>query len=687
MKFSAAISRSVGMALALAFLGGAMARGQAVIISHTQTPKKSGAVSGVTLAPEVEAKLKDLLDKAKVKKGEAWDAQMKKEIDDIAHITGLPDAGQKALAEAAKQAVAASMQDWAPKLPDIVRAELARLPKQTAVAMMAEAQDQLDAVLSWSDASSQDVAPDKQDTWTKALQQTLTPAQMEAWTQTQTKHTDDIEKEIANVLKNATDRTRTQQTNAIMAECKSIEDTLKLPPGRASQLENIANAAVNQTVDKTRSQEEKSLLEMDESQRRQLLTSGFYMAPGPDDVPEQTSAWKDGLAHLLTADEQTKLEALKDNRKTRREHVMSKVMVMLLDEKLALTAVEREKLEPIAGRLVKDIPQLYPPNNPGAYYSISPDIFYGATTKASDAELKPILDAIQLKRWHGLVNADASTQDTDDVAVQTGGIKDDEPEDVDKAISNFFYEKTEAERKRELESSSLKAEDAARVAGLNAESAERLEAAAAGATEQSLMTWKWFTEQQIRSQLQGLTPQNVNQRLAGLQDFFFQRRFYGMVNQHQADLWDQTVQAELNEQQFDAWKKETDAREDYRSKAIAAAVLSEFDRQVHLTDEQWDKLNPLVSGVLGDYSQGITQVFSNMNDTPWYLGGPYMLIPLAGVDDDQLKSALTKDQMDLWTGSQEFGNANNLWQVVKQTHMQQQRIHSVRRTTRAVIQD
>jgi len=683
MKFSASFSRSVGMALALAFLGGAVVRGQMVTI-RTVALDKSTAASKVTLSPEVEAKLKELLDKTKVKKGETWDAQMKKEIDEIAQVTTLSDAGQQKLATAAKQAVAASLQSWAPDLPDVVRRQIARLPKDAAVAMITQAQDQLGAVLSWSDVSSQSTAPDQQDVWTKALHQTLSPAQMDAWTQAQTKHKDDIEKQIADILKSGADRTRDQQTNAIMAECKSIEATLKLPADRAALLEDFGKAAVGQTVEKGRAQEEKSLLAMAEDQRRQMLTSGFYMEPGPDDGPTQMPAWKDGLAHLLTADEQTQLQALKDNRKMRREQVMSRVMVMLLDEKLALTAEQRQKLEPIAERLVKDIPQLYPQGNAGEYYSVSTDVFYTATTKTTDAELKPILDAVQLKRWHDLAKMETPVGAR--LAASHDGANDNEPEDVDRAISSFFYEKTEAERKRELETSTLKAEDAARVAGLGAESAERLEAAAAGATERSLMTWKWFTEQQIRSQLQGLTPDNVHQRLDGLQDYFFQRRFLGMSNQTE-NLWDETVQSELTAPQLDAWKKETDARDDYREKAIAAVVLSEFDRQAHLSDDQWNKLNPLVAGILSDYGPGITQVFSNMNNTPWYLGGPYMLIPLVGLDDNALKSVLTNDQINLWTGSQEFANANNLWQVVKQMHTQQQRIHQVRRTVRAVIQD
>ena len=227
MKFSASFSRSVAMALALAFLGESaygQNRGTSVVTvtvstsTATPPPKKDGATSSVTLAPEVEAKLKELLDKTKVKKGEAWDTQMKKEIDDIATATGLSDAGRQTLAAAAKQAIAASMQTWAPDLPEVVRRQLARLPKESAVAMIVQAQDQLGAVLDWSDVSSQSKAPDQQDVWTKALHQTLTPAQFEAWSQSRSKHKDEIEKQIADVLKNGAGRTHDRQTNAMMNE-------------------------------------------------------------------------------------------------------------------------------------------------------------------------------------------------------------------------------------------------------------------------------------------------------------------------------------------------------------------------------------------------------------------------------------------------------------------------------------
>ena len=683
MKSAGPISRSVGMTLTLAFFGGASACGQTTAASaSTTSPQNDHAAPTITLAPEVQKKLDAFLDKMKTGRGDYWQSKLDQEADEITKATGLSDQGHQALQAASKQAVADSMKAWTPKMPDEVLRQLASVPKDQLLAQLDQAmtmlnQAQMEDALRMQFGGDMS-APDQQDSWKTALHQVLTPAQLDAWTQKQSTQKSEAEKQIADILKNGADRTQAEETNEIMAECKGIENALKLPPDRAAKLEALGKSAVDRTVELFRKQEETALLAMGEDQRRPLTRNGFYMGLQPDSQPTALPVWKDGLAQLLTSQEQAQLQAARDSSKTRRQHVMAQVMVMLLDEKLALTEAQRQKLEPIADRLVKDVAQLYPQGAPGNYAFISNDVFYGAATKATDAEMKPILDTVQLKRWHNLSNQDSASDATDATAV--AATTDSQPEAVEKAISSFFYEKTENERKRELEANTLKAEDVARVASLNAASTERLQAAARGATEQSLMTWKWFTEQQIRSQLQGLTPQNVNQRLQSLQDLFFQRQFQ---TSNRMDIWDQTLQTELTTDQQDAWKQETDAREHYRQKAIAAAVLAEFDRQAHLTDEQWNKLDPLVAGVLTDYSEGIAQVFSGMNGMAWYMGGPYVLIPLMGVEDQDLKSILTKDQMDLWTASQQFANATNFWQMIKQMHTPQK----IRRTARTVIVD
>jgi hypothetical protein len=672
MKFAAPILRFVFTLTAGFMFGGSGAHAQngggtaasvnAAPGAHSAIAKKDGASSRAALPPDLEKQLDDILGKVKERKAAYLNGEMKTEVDEIVQQNGLKDEGAHALSAAAKQAVDAALDQWTPQFPDQVRQELAAMPHDQLRQEFTEAEGQLEA-LAQSNIMGDAPAPDEQDVWTKALRQVLAPAQFDDWTQARTKRKTDAEDEVAGLLKNSTDRVRDQLTGQVHAKCRSIEDTLNLPGDRAAKLDDLGKSAVDQSVELVREQEEKYLLSLSEDQRRPLIGSGFFMSPQPGQQPTELSAWSDGLAHLLSADEQARLQAVGEEHKAKRERVMGEVMITLLDEKLALTNAQRQKLAPLANRLVKGIPQLYPPEGPEIFYSAAPQLFYAAAASVGDAELQPILDSAQMKRWHELSQPDTST-DVVSVDADTGTpVIGAGPEDVERVVSNFFYGKSEAERKRALEVSTLKAEDVVRVAGLNAESAERVQAAARGATEQYLATWKWFTEQQVRSQLQDLTPQNVRERLEAVEGFFYQRRF-GFSNQ--PDIWDKTVQTELTTRQQDAWQKESDAREAYHRAAIADLALSELDRRAALSDAQWSTLRPLLVDMLTNYSQGISQIFGGMNGTPWYLNGPYMLIPFAGVDDKDLRSILSKDQMDAWTGSQAYATANNLWQVIKQ---------------------
>ncbi len=678
MKFAPPQLRYMGMALMLAFLARNGALGQGDIgfnqIGHPPGPDPVEAkknTSSVTLAPEVEKKLQDLLDRTKLSKGEYWDDQMKKEIDEIAKVTGMKDEGWQILDAALKPAVKASLDAWSPKMPDEVRRGLAMMPKEQALAMLDQAQDQIGA-MAMVDLSGDMVAPEDQDIWAKALRQALTPGQLDAWTQVQTKRKDDIEKEIGDALKNGADRTRTEEKAQVELECKRIETALNLPKERADKLEALGKTAVEQSVASWRQRMEKSLLALDETQRRPLLANGFYLEAAVSGSALDQPVWQEGLRKIVTADDSVLLKAAGETRKAKRCQVMGKVMIMLLDDKVALTATQREKLEPIADRLVKDVPDLYPQVGPNNYYSVTPDLFYQAAEKAPSSEIRPILDDLQWKHWQELRHS-ASPTFNPNVDLVDKSRDFGKTDDTESIISNFFYDKTQEERQRSLAVNVLKAEDITRVAGLGAESTQRLEVAARGVTEEHLMTWKWFVEQQIRSQLQDLTPDNVKQRLTAMQGFFFQQNF-GMPNPD--TLWDKTVETELTAKQQAAWKTELDARQAYRENAISGLVLAEFDRQNELSDAQWSKLQPIISGVVHDYADGITQIFSGMNGVPWYMGGPYVLIPFAGIDDAQLKTILSEEQFAAWTGSPGHANASNIWQVVKQMHAQRARANS-----------
>ena len=353
-------------------------------------------------------------------------------------------------------------------------------------------------------------------------------------------------------------------------------------------------------------------------QRNQIAKSGnFFIGSEPADLPSQQAAWKEGLAHLLTADETKRLQTVKDERKNKRVEVMGQLMIMLMDEKIAFTATQRQQLQPIANRLVKDVTSLYPDGGAATYFSYSPGLFVAAGAKATDAELKPILDNAQLNHWRQITKPEDVAETPPDAAKSSPG-EHLEPEDVERLISEFLPMKRRRSNETDcFRPTSSRWRTPSAAAGLSSEAATRLQAATRGTTEESLTRWKWFVEQQVRGQLQEVTPQNVRQRLDSIQDYFFQQNFGPHDNG--LSIWGQTVKTALTAKQQEAWQKETDARDAFRAQAIANLLMAEFDRRETLTHDQWSKLQPLVTGVVHDFSPDISRIFSPNNPVPWYL--------------------------------------------------------------------
>jgi hypothetical protein len=656
------------MALVMALAIEIGARGAAAV---TDTSTVDGAASPphVTLPPDVEAKLKAFLDKAKLEKQKIWEGRMRLEIDHVVKVTGLDEDHAKSLDGPAKQAIAECLDPWETRADALFRPSLAQAAAPQIAQILAENPAQI-AQSAWGIDSPQ---PYDQDDWIKAVHQALTPDQAATWDKEETDHQAEVDKQISAAIDRGSDRVIVMQKQDITSACRGIELALNLPKDRADKLEALGNDVAGQAKEKWQKRFHGTLRDMGDDQLRMFSSNpNIFIGIQPDEYPSQLPEWKKNLASFLTSDEAARLKVAHDTRKAKREHVTSQIMLTLLDSKVALTEAQRTHLLPLTDRLAKDGPDLFPDAAAGTYFAIQPQMFYAAAAKATDADLKPVLDDIQLKRWHDLTNPDSAPSNGADG--DTAKADDSfEPEDVEKAISAYLFQKTEDQRKRTLGDNVLKAEDAVRTAKLSGDAACRLEAAAQGATERSLAMWKWTVEQQVRGQLQdNLTPQNIKQRLDGIQDFIFQQNF-GIMRMNQGgqrfDFWDAAMKT-LTQPQQDAWKKETDARDAFHDQAVAALVLAEFDRQYQLTDDQWQKLQPLIAGIVRDISADISQMFSNGNDTPWFLTSQFTLMPFAGLADTDLKSILTKEQLDGWTGSPDFSNASSWWTNIKQIHQQ-----------------
>ena len=353
---------------------------------------------------------------------------------------------------------------------------------------------------------------------------------------------------------------------------------------------------------------------------------------------------------------------------------MGMLLVAEFDEKAAFTTIQRERLQPITTRMVNDVSYLFSEHESDYSIAFSPQAFLTAGAGANEREMKEILDPAQWRHWQEVCgrknpdwdseNGGAPEEETADAGTNPRGIL--EPEDLEGAISDFLYEKTVKERNRMFPAMVLKAEDAGRVAGLSADTIGRLDTAARGAADKTLGDWKSSADQWIRSIVRDATAQNVKQRLRSIESYNMPRD-NNMAPEKEA-IWTGVVKAELSAPQMAAWTKAVNERSAYRDRAIAMAVMTEFDRKIPLTVEQWEKLEPMITGIVNDYSPEISMMFGNPNFAKWYMQPFSIFIPFAALSEKDLKDVLGKEQWDHWTGSPEFANCRNYWTNIQQNH-------------------
>jgi hypothetical protein len=635
--------------------------------------KKEGAKPKVTFPPDVEAKFVKFLAKVKEAKRKLMEQRMQKEIEDIAKATGLNPEGVKALEPSAQQVIDICLADWSDKFEEMFRREI-RQPAEMLRQMLDQILAQVEAYAK-QDTMGGYVAPTDHAEWTAALKRALTPEQAAAWEKLRNQRLQAFQKEVGDYLNRITENAREQYSRSILGTAADIKRSLALSKERGAELDQLAKTAAEKSAADWRKRAEQMFLQMEEAQRSVLLKSRqFFMGIESDERPDQQKVWKEGLARLLSAGELKRLESAREERRLRRMRVMGMLLVAELDEKAAFTAIQRQRLQPIATRMVNDESSLFSETESEYSVAFSQQTLLTVGAKAKDQEMKEILDPIQWRHWEeNCLQKNPDRDSENDGAPEEKNASDGtkpqgiaEPEDLESAVSDFLYEKTVKERNRMFPAMILKAEDAGRVAGLSPDAIRRLETAARGASDQLLATWKSNADQSIRSLLQDASAQNVKQRLKSIEPYNLPRD--NNLAPEKDMIWANAVKAELTAGQTAAWTKAVDERSAYRNRAIALAVMTEFDRRIPLTAEQWEKLEPMIVGTVNDYAPEISMMFGYNYSARWYMQPFSIFIPFAGVPDKDLKDILAKEQWERWTGNPEFANCRVYWTNLQQNH-------------------
>ena len=527
--------------------------------------------------------------------------------------------------------------------------------------------------------------PEEQAIWKEGLGKLLTPEEWVLTASLKVKRVEAEQKELTEILNPQTAKLREQLTGRMLKRVGDLELDLKLTKDRVAQLESVANAAVEQSIEAFVRRVKAFLMRYSLEQRKQILNqAGVPFLSTFAGLPERQAAWINGLVELLSADEIIRMQASERLLQSWRVKMLGKLMVSYMDSRIALSASQRQLLEPIAENLILLDPALVPVDSGNDYDRYTEQRFFTIGAKAPESELMSILGLNQLKWWKG-VKGDGNGQsvaDDDDeeleVADQEGAVEGaagSELEEVETAISSFMEKKAARHRQRALEKTMFKVEDINRSAKVSADTATRLQTMARGVVERELVPWKSELEEIVRSNMQRPNLANVARQLAAIPDHIFSQN-QGRFSEKKASF-DTAIRAELTVPELSAWEQALGERQAYQDAAVCGLLLVELDRLVGLRASQRDGLEPILTAMLKDYAPDIQGMFTQEGGTAWFSVGYLTYIPLVGVPEDKMKAVLTEAQWKQLIDSNQYTQAANYWRNIKTVH--EQRLRSQKR--------
>ena len=700
-------------ALACALLLACAALPEALRAQTAGTPTPGTATPApdplAALPDDLRDKFNHALERATLAQREDSEQKMKAATVALVKAAGLAsDAPLKDLAAAARVARDRSREEWekalrqrmadndreAPELTAVCIEALANLTgaadhkaqsNSRALASIEALADMAGAIAAPGDGPLKYTPPEEQPAWTEAVQRTLTPEQLAAWQASAAQAKKD-DQEIAKYVETQVDHVREGFAATMKNRLDELQTALELPADRAAKIDALGRLAVEQAVKAYRTYVARSVHSMNAENRRRILAAGrINFSSQGNDTPTHQEVWTVGLDRLLSASDRQRLDTVQAERDARRARALGRMLLVILDEKTALTAPQRDRLLGPAQEAVKQVKALFPPSDSQNYYQFSRETFFEAATHVPEEIARTILDPVQWQHWQQACKDSAEGRDTppgrrggrrvpdpDPAEKKEPPLADSaEPEEIERFLSDAFDEKAAEERQRELAVLLLKTEDAVRVAALGEPATARLQTAARGTVEESLVSWKANLAQNVRSQLDNGDLENIRNMLANIPNMQFGVNESVPGGPENRSIWDKTVDRELTAPQRALWQQEVAARTTYKEQATAALVLAEFDRRYQISGTQWEKLQPPLQTVMRDYSQDIRRMFGySPGNTPWYFQSYTMFLPLMGVPEADLKTILGKDRWEHWNSSVEHNNGVNYWQNIQQYHEQ-----------------
>ena len=594
------------------------------------------------LTDEDRKAIDEFAKKVAKEKKKLFEESIKTEVASVAKNAKLERDAEKKLSSLSAKAVEAALPEWEKAFAKWVESILPRSGggAKSLATWSATSYARNTSVTGFS-------MPADTDAWKAALKEVLTPAQLAAHDEAVKAEEKKFQQDFGDYLATCEGQAGDQMAIAIDSELSRIAQFSGIDEDRQKKLKTAGDEAVKQCVKDWRVQMEKQLKAMEPKQREQMTARGGSIGVNLTEKnlqPKERAVWKDAVAALLKDDERQTLEKRYQEVRGRRADALAVLLANDLDRLVGFSAEERQKFLPLASKRLLKLPDYYfvNPEN-GGWYSLDMGQLLQHSQKMDDAELKPFLNAAQVKRFRSATPDQMSrTGYSYREKLDFGEVPKPEEMDegeVERILSRFLHKESKKMKLKMFSTMEAQVDHVARVTKPSPETVGVLTTAAKGAAEEMAQNSIASLSNWLRTTFQSVKPSDMPSRLENLFTPYLDRNSQTPT----PALWTSSVQRLLNEDQRKLWKTEIDAREVWRREGLTGIVLTELEKRLVLSADQRTRIGKKVDEVLKEYEPDFANYFS----FGWHLQGYYTLIPIAMFTDKELEEYFDKKQVPI----------------------------------------
>jgi len=565
----------------------------------------------------------------------SFETSMEKEIERLEKSLQLDQEAVEKLIEGAIKAVDTTMEAW--KGPAAEWFELSAKPRSDGrVSIFTSAPDRLLNRIQVAGL----LLPTEQPSWKEQLDAVLTPEQRATLNEKDAKEQRELDQKIADWADNMENMQR-QQTNRLLSPMTAdIGNILALEPRRMERLRQLAEKALQNAGEQYRDGLVADIKQKSRREQEAAVTrGGFAMAMIH---PKDTDVWKEGLAAFLTEEENLKLAEAAKRRESMLKEASREMVMLMVESQLVLSTEQVELLRPLIDPAAEKVAQMMAQVDLG-YYSVDAPTVGNALKESNLERFKESLNPAQLEALGIFLSGQTSQNNLVAKRMQQASkmpVPTSEAE-RDQMANDFLLSCYEESIKRIMVGYNCEIAEVDRSAKLSESEKEDLALLAKGMVQEASQSIRQSLGANVRQNLGSVPLEQVPQRLVNFGAGFFN----WTARPSDSPMWQLAIESLLDEERREKWLAERNARLSRLSESQKSLVMFQADRVAGLSEEQAKELGAKVEVVLEKHGPALEKLKS-MIGRDWYSYNHTVLVPLAGVPEEELKSILTKNQLD-----------------------------------------